>query len=94
VYDAVVIGDYKMKILVDVDLDKLNQDAVDQITLNALKNSYRSVSEEIDILKSNMDNLASYQVEDLADSYEILAALQKSIRYYSTKDEFLKFMSE
>lgn len=74
-----------MKVTVDVDDD--------EIVLAGLKDQYRSIWSSIEALKGYRE-LLHYQAEDLYDHKRNLKAFRKVIRYYTSKEEFDKFIKE
>ena len=66
---------------------KIGEDTADLLIRDVLKQDYRRICDSIAELESRLDELKPFQLEDLANDREILAALTVMLKYYLPLDE-------
>ena len=65
----------------------IGEDTADLLIRDIIKQDYRRVCASIAELESRIDELKPFQLEDLANDREILAALAVMLKYYLPWDE-------
>lgn len=72
---------------------KLDYEMADKIVVEALKDSYNSITSDIRRLKrkSKTVDLEDYEVQDLKDFKQNRKAIKRVICYYTTVDEQKEF---
>lgn len=74
---------------------ELSYEAIDEIVIQHLKESYEDVSNTIRTLSDmDEDELKSFQKEDLKDFRKIRKSLKRVLRYYMVHEDFVSFMEE
>ena len=65
----------------------IGEDTADLLIRDVLIQDYNRVCENIEHLEANLEDLKPFQLEDLANDREILAALAVMLKYYLPWDE-------
>ena len=66
---------------------KIGEDTADLLIRDVLKQDYRRICDSIAELEARTEELKPFQLEDLANDREILAALTVMLKYYLPLDE-------
>ena len=66
---------------------KIGEDTADLLIRDVLKQDYRRICDSIAELEARTEELKPFQLEDLANDREVLAALAVMLKYYLPWDE-------
>jgi hypothetical protein len=72
---------------------ELDQETMDNIVLQTLKEDFLNLRSDIKRLISRADDLESYQRIDLQDNIKYYSALAIILQYYMTVDDYTKFVA-
>jgi len=73
---------------------EIDNDIVDKIVLNTLKEDYISQQSEIRRLKNCPGPLRDFEYEDMHNAFELSDALEVVLKYYIYRPEAEKFIRE